>query len=250
MQPQTCAEHLATSPPTRALLWPGPDHIPVRPGAPHLPGSSACRRQPDPPALSRHASCEPEAMGKRMGEAMQELRGSVRPRAAPETAGVPLPAEVGVSGRREGAEVAAHPHHHPQGGSGGPTESRGHPCGTGRPCQGSRGSLGERPPAPSAWGRGSYPRAAAPPSPAGCDPSGSVSSRRLEAQPDLPVWRTALSTLPRKRREVWAMLFSISVQGPSITGAAAWFLGCVVSRTSCPDMELLLPAPLLLLKYA
>lgn len=42
---------------------------------------------------------------------------------------------------------------------------------------------------------------------------------------------------------VWATLVSISVHRPNTTGATAHFLGCLVSRTSCPDTELPLTAP-------
>lgn len=64
----------------------------------------------------------------------------------------------------------------------------------------------------------------------------------------ISIWRTALSSLRSGGR--FEPFISISVQGPNTTGAAACFSGCLVSRTSCPDMELLLTAPLRLLEYA
>jgi len=60
------------------------------------------------------------------------------------------------------------------------------------------------------------------------------------------------SIIPRSLRSGgrFGPLISISVQEPNTTGAAACVLGWLAGRTSCPDMELLLTAPLWPLKYA
>lgn len=138
--------------------------------------------------------------------------------------------------------MAAHPTHCPWGSSGGPMKSRGHPCGTGRPCQGSRSSL-----SPLHRGTGH--------SPTNCCIALQAQTPWAASSPDKSKHSHIYledSVIPRSLRSGgrFQPLISISVHWPNITGTAACFLGCLVSRTSCPDMELLLTALFQLLKYA
>lgn len=180
-----------------------------------------------------------------MGEMMQKLRGSSRQHVNLSCLRSHLPSEVEVCSRRGRRWDGGSSHRCLQSSSGGPVKSQDIPVAQADLAR-AAGVNGPEPP-PRGDGAAIHHWISIP-----CElgPLRAASPRDDWKRSHVSVWRTALFLAPSEAEGGLSHSHFHPCAGAKHNRRRCLFVGCLVSRTSCPDMELLLAAPLRLLKYA